>query len=130
MRKRLLKFVLVAAVGFCISAVAFAHGGGRDSYGGHNDRKHGGYHFHTGPLAGHSYASKNEAIAALQARQSGGAPQAEEPRTVRPVSDMSSDPTIYTAQERVDALTRVLIRKGAITANELSAELASMAADK
>lgn len=39
----------------------FAHGGGLDKTGGHNNRKEGGYHFHRGPLAGHSYSSKSEA---------------------------------------------------------------------
>jgi len=41
---------------------SFAHGGGLDAYGGHNNRKQGGYHFHRGPLAGNHYASKSEAL--------------------------------------------------------------------
>ena len=42
-----------------------AHGGRTDSYGGHNDRKASNYHFHSGPLAGRTYASKAVAIRAL-----------------------------------------------------------------
>ena len=39
-----------------------AHSGGRDSYGCHHDRKHGGYHCHAGPLAGQSFASQAEML--------------------------------------------------------------------
>lgn len=54
--KRVLPLVLAMAMTF--PSLAFAHGGGLDAYGGHNDRKHGGYHVHRGPLAGKSYPSK------------------------------------------------------------------------
>lgn len=43
-----------------------AHSGGRDSYGCHHDRKHGGYHCHVGPLAGQSFTSQAEMLAALK----------------------------------------------------------------
>jgi hypothetical protein len=43
-----------------IAGLAWAHGGGLDSQGGHHNRKQGGYHFHQGPLAGHSYSSKED----------------------------------------------------------------------
>lgn len=45
---------------------AFAHGGGLDSYGCHNDRKHGGYHCHRGQFAGQSFSSKSEMLQAAQ----------------------------------------------------------------
>lgn len=48
------------------SGLAFAHGGGLDSYGCHNDRKNGGYHCHRGQLAGHSFSSKSEMMQASQ----------------------------------------------------------------
>lgn len=48
-----------------LPSLALAHGGGLDGYGGHNNRKQGGYHFHRGPLAGQHYASKSEALNAL-----------------------------------------------------------------
>jgi hypothetical protein len=41
-------------------ANAFAQGGGLDSYGCHNDRKHAGYHCHKGQLSGKSFAFKAE----------------------------------------------------------------------
>lgn len=50
---------------------AGAHGGGLDSQGGHNNRKTGGYHYHRGPMAGQSSASKTEAAAAPNEKISG-----------------------------------------------------------
>ena len=44
-----------------------AHSGGLDAYGCHHNRKHGGYHCHRGPLAGQSYASKQEMLNTLEA---------------------------------------------------------------
>ncbi|MDR1489480.1 MAG: YHYH domain-containing protein [Desulfovibrio sp.] len=46
---------------------AFAHCGGPDAYGCHNDRKNGGYHCHKGPLAGEEFASQSEMLKALKA---------------------------------------------------------------
>ena len=43
-----------------------AHSGGLDAHGCHHDRKNGGYHCHQGPLAGQSFASKSEMLAALE----------------------------------------------------------------
>lgn len=48
------------------SGSALAHGGGLDSYGCHNDRKHGGYHCHRGQFAGQSFSSKAEMLQAAQ----------------------------------------------------------------
>ena len=45
-----------------------AHGGGLDAHGCHHDRKNGGYHCHQGPLAGQSFVSKSDMLAALEAR--------------------------------------------------------------
>ena|SRR5712692_4685345 len=62
----------------CLSAVVtalllpsgvFSHGGGIDAYGGHNDRRAGGYHFHQGPLRGQSFATKAAGITALRNAQ-------------------------------------------------------------
>jgi endonuclease YncB( thermonuclease family) len=47
------------------TALAWAHGGGLDSLGCHNDRKAGLYHCHRGPLAGKTFANKAEAQKAL-----------------------------------------------------------------
>lgn len=43
---------------------ALAHGGGIDSYGGHNDTKKGNYHSHQGTCAGRTFESKADAIKA------------------------------------------------------------------
>lgn len=56
---------------------ALAHGGGLDSLGCHHDRKRGGYHCHRGPLAGQSFASKADALKALEAKQ-GSTPAQQE----------------------------------------------------
>ena len=64
---------MLRAVGLRIATLAvatvalFGHGGGLDANGGHNDRKAGNYHFHRGPLAGKTFASKSEALQALSA---------------------------------------------------------------
>ncbi len=52
-----------------------AHGGRTDSLGCHNNRKTGGYHCHSGPLAGQSFSSKTEALKALDKLQSGKSSQ-------------------------------------------------------
>lgn len=45
-----------------------AHGGGLDVHGCHHDRKNGGYHCHQGPFAGQDFASKQQMLDALEAR--------------------------------------------------------------
>lgn len=52
------------------AASLMAHGGGLDALGCHNDRSRGGYHCHRGQLAGRSFGSKSEALAALRDGQS------------------------------------------------------------
>lgn len=49
-----------------IPSAAFAHGGGLDGYGCHHNRKQGGYHCHRGPMAGQSFASQQEMLAAMK----------------------------------------------------------------
>lgn len=62
--------LLLILIALALATLALiAHGGGLDSYGGHNDRKRGGYHFHRGPLSGRSYADKNAALKALAEAQ-------------------------------------------------------------
>jgi hypothetical protein len=56
----------IASLFLVAPAPLLAHGGGIDGYGCHNDRKHGGYHCHRGPLAGQSFASQQEMLAAMQ----------------------------------------------------------------
>lgn len=52
---------------FCL-AFLWAHGGRTDSQGGHNNRSEGNYHFHSGPLAGKTFSSREEAEEALRSR--------------------------------------------------------------
>jgi hypothetical protein len=42
-----------------LPTLVWAHGGGLDKNGGHNDRKNGGYHCHGQPCYGNQNASKN-----------------------------------------------------------------------
>lgn len=60
-------FFLLSLTGYLLApSVLFAHGGGTDSLGCHNDRQRGGYHCHSGPLAGRAFNSKEEAMRALE----------------------------------------------------------------
>ncbi len=74
------KIFLSLGIVLLLAGSAFAHGGGIDGYGGHNNRKAGNYHFHRGPLAGRTFSSKEEAIRALsdEERQSVKAPEKEQ----------------------------------------------------
>ena len=61
------------AIGFSLSLFlivhrAYPHGGGLDAYGCHHNRKLGGYHCHRGPLAGQSFASKEEMLERLKSK--------------------------------------------------------------
>lgn len=55
-------FALALALIMIFPVLALAHGGGLDGYGGHHNRKAGGYHVHRGPLAGKHYASQAEML--------------------------------------------------------------------
>jgi hypothetical protein len=48
------------------ATVAYPHGGGIDSQGGHNNNSAGNYHFHQGSLSGKAFDSKSAATAALK----------------------------------------------------------------
>ena len=66
--RRALPALAGAAVFVCLilrPGGAYAHGGGLDKLGCHNDRKAGNKHCHQGPLAGQYFASKAEALSAL-----------------------------------------------------------------
>ena len=53
---------------FLIALPAYLHGGGFDAYVCHHNRKLGGYHCHRGPLAGQSFASKEEMLERLKSK--------------------------------------------------------------
>lgn len=62
---RRISLIVFGVVLVCsVASPLFAHPGGLDASGCHNDRKHGGYHCHRGDLAGQSFASKADMLAA------------------------------------------------------------------
>ncbi len=115
-RARIIVLALVLAL--AVPAVVWAHGGGVDSYGGHNDRKNGGYHFHRGPLSGQSFPSKTSALAALRRHQEAG-------RTSNPAEPEDPAKVIRRAStaKKVDALIALLVKKGLFKEAELATEI-------
>ena len=65
------------------STAVYAHSGGIDAQGGHNDRTAGTYHFHQGLLAGETFTTKEQATAALQVEVA-PSPTEERPRPQLP----------------------------------------------
>ena len=57
-------FALTAAVAMLVPSLAWAHGGGLDQYGCHNDTKKGDYHCHEGKLKGKTYKSQDTMLTA------------------------------------------------------------------
>ena len=55
--------LLVGVLTFSSATPAYAHGGGLDSRGCHNDGKAGNYHCHQGTCAGQTFGSKAQASA-------------------------------------------------------------------
>ena len=49
----------------CTISPAYPRGGGLDAHGCNNNRKTGGYHCHSGPLAGQFFASQEEMLRKL-----------------------------------------------------------------
>lgn len=58
--------LLVMLIAIATVPQAFAHGGGLDSYGCHNNRKEGTYHCHRGQFAGRTFASQAEMLREMQ----------------------------------------------------------------
>lgn len=70
-----------------------AHSGGLDIHGCHHDRINGGYHCHRGPLAGQSFASQPEMLAALE---SPNQEPNDHPDWVQPSRPSKKAPETYT----------------------------------
>jgi hypothetical protein len=98
------RLILMMSVLLISAATARAHGGKVDSLGCHNDRKQGNYHCHSGPLAGKSFASKADALKALDAQQSG---KSSEQRANQPPSKSQA-----TTEEDQDTRTVYITRTG------------------
>ena len=70
-----------------------AHGGGLDTHGCHHDRKNGGYHCYRGPLAGKSFESQQEMLAAQEALNQ---KPNDHPEWVQPPHPSKKVPETYT----------------------------------
>jgi len=117
-------FMLLA----CLVVGVWAHGGGLDSYGGHHNRKAGGYLFHRGSLAGQHFSDKNTALTALRKQQTKTSSQpvpADEAPPAQPAAGV-----IMTTEQRLQALEQLLLSKGLITSEELVAYRAAVATGK
>ena len=55
---------LTAAVAMLVPSLVWAHSGGLDQYGCHNDKKAGDYHCHEGKLKGKTYKSQDTMLTA------------------------------------------------------------------
>jgi len=58
--------VLMIASLATMAPILFAHGGGLDKYGCHNNRKVGNYHCHRGEFAGRTFANQAEMLKLLK----------------------------------------------------------------
>ena len=76
----MIRLIWVVFACVLVTAPAFAHGGGLDSYGCHNNRKAGGYHCHRGPLAGQSFSTKEEMFLKLKNENAGSSGTAADKR--------------------------------------------------
>ena len=66
-----MKLILTMLAVFTLSAVAYAHPGGRDAYGGHIDKEKGTYHVHEGPLKGRTYKNQENMLKVLKQTKGG-----------------------------------------------------------
>ena len=57
-------FALTAAVAMLVPSLVWAHSGGLDQYGCHNDSKKSDYHCHEGKLKGRTYKSQDTMLTA------------------------------------------------------------------
>ena len=66
-----MKTLLIVLAIFVLPALALAHPGGRDAYGGHYEKATGEYHVHEGPLEGRQYKSQENMIKVLRQTKGG-----------------------------------------------------------
>ena len=81
---------------------AFAHSGGLDGQGGHNDRQAGNYHFHQGPLVGKTFSNKDEATQALQVAQSDSLNSADNSNSAADFTSRLPSPLLPTDQQVIN----------------------------
>lgn len=104
MQKRYL-FVLLSLV--LLPMALAAHGGRTDSLGCHHNRKLGGYHCHSGQLAGRSFNSKAEALKALSGSKAG---QPTQPARTTMAGEPVSREELRKLWQKVNELERRLKR--------------------
>ena len=99
MRSTYWAFRCVAIVGLLLgdTVYLFAHGGGLDSNGGHNDRKNGGYHYHRAP-------SRPDPIETKPAEEEEPAPTTRKARTSYRTSARTTARTEAPVEPRVVAV--------------------------
>jgi hypothetical protein len=98
---------LAIAVGLAmlVPSLAWAHGGGLDQYGCHNDTKKGEYHCHQGKLKGRTFKSQDTMLAAhpeLKGGESKGE-QAKKEKAEDKLKDGDKTTTDQYAKEAKDA---------------------------
>lgn len=120
--------LLGGALALATAGILWAHGGRTDGQGGHRQSSTGTYHFHSGPLDGNSYGSKSAATRALvehEVRQEQKAKPAPAKKEYRPGQYATFVDSLLEVEtrDRLNALERLLIKKGLITEAELVAEM-------
>ena len=98
------------AIVMLVPTLAWAHSGGVDKYGCHNDKKAGDYHCHEGQLKDRSYKSQDtmlkahpELRAADQADKKGAGERAKKEKAVDKVKDGDPKSTDEHLKESKDA---------------------------
>jgi len=110
-------FLLSTTIYLFLPTALLGHGGGTDSLGCHHDRKRGGYHCHSGALAGQSFSTKAEALAALEGRTSASSSEPDTPLPETP-AELPKDTITggrpiprYDYSEEKDQLTDKITRR-------------------
>jgi len=88
-----LAILLSLFAGALAAGPVHAHSGGLDTHGCHHDRINGGYHCHRGPLAGQSFESQQEMLAAQEALNQ---EPNDHPEWVQPPRPSKKAPETYT----------------------------------
>jgi hypothetical protein len=104
---------LCLVIAFVLPQLVFAHGGGLNSSGCHNQTSNSTYHCHSGPLDGQSFSSQEAAQAALDALTANKAPTVSINSAIRTVADSDGK-----AGEVVSITAIVSDSDGTISSNE------------
>lgn len=117
--RRVLALTFLALV--TASLVAFAHGGGLDSKGGHYNRKTGEYHYHRQPAQ--AAAPPARATGEVLSLTPGSRPGASPSRTL-------TDWDLAPAHRQLEALIAALKARGVVTQVDLELALMGLPAER